>query len=127
MVKVFKSSEYDRKKALEYYYANKEKCAEKHRIWADNHKDYIREKQKETKRERKLKAIDYLGGKCNDCVQTFHPAIYEFHHLNPKEKDRDPSKLLLLKWENITKELDKCVLLCANCHRLRHHVWRNND
>lgn len=55
------------------------------------------------------------------CQGIFHPAVYEFHHLDPTTKDRDPSKMLSLKWERVTTELDKCILLCANCHRLIHH------
>ena len=40
-----------------------------------------------------------------------------FHHLNPKEKDFDlSSRGLTRSWERIKKEIDKCVLLCANCH-----------
>jgi predicted HNH restriction endonuclease len=107
--------------SLEYYYRNKEKCAERARLWREKNKEYRLTYQKETKRQRKLDAIQYLGGKCVFCQQTFHPAIYEFHHLDPTTKDRDPSKMLSLSWERLKSELDKCQLLCANCHRLAHH------
>ena len=77
-------------------------------------------------RKIKIKAIEYKGGECVDC-NVPHPvypaAVYEFHHLDPKEKDVSFGKLRLRSWENITKELDKCVLLCANCHRIRHNVF----
>jgi len=86
-----------------------------------NNKDYIRDKQREYKRLRKLEAIDYLGSQCSHCHNTFHPAVYEFHHRNPEEKDRDPSKMLQLSWAKLKAELDKCDLVCANCHRLHHH------
>lgn len=107
--------------ALEYYYRNKEKCAEKARLWRENNKEYRATYQREGKRKRKLEAIEYLGGKCMSCGHTFHPAIYEFHHLDPETKDRDPSKMLSLSWERLTNELNKCQLLCANCHRLAHY------
>lgn len=110
-----------RKAALIYYYNNKEKAAIKAKQWRENNRDYIRDKQRETKRQRKEWAIQYLGGLCKDCKQTFHPAIYEFHHRIPEEKDRDPSKMLQLSIKRLQKELDKCDLLCANCHRLTHH------
>ena len=74
----------------------------------------------------KLQAIEYLGGACQECLGVFHPAVFEFHHLNPEEKDRDPSKMFQLSWERIKAELDKCLLLCANCHRLKHHGWEGN-
>lgn len=48
--------------------------------------------------------------------------IFDFHHLNPSEKDVDWSKLRLKSDESIKNELNKCVLLCSNCHRKRHHL-----
>ena len=112
---------YHRKHALLYYHNNKEKCALKAKTYRLQNKEHVRNKQREDKRNRKLLAIDYLGGKCDKCSGVFHPAIYEFHHINPEMKDRDPSKMLSLSWERLSKELDKCKLLCANCHRLEHH------
>ena len=113
--------EYHRQKSLEYYHANKEKCALKAKNWRLNNLEYIKTKQREDKRKRKKQAVEYLGNCCSKCKQEFHLSIYEFHHLNPEEKDRDPSKMLQLKWERLKAELDKCVLLCANCHRLVHY------
>lgn len=110
-----------RRSALKYYSENKEKCLAKNKKWREDNKEYIKEKQKEQKRKRKLESILYLGGKCSNCKQEFHPAIFEFHHRDPKTKEKDPSKMLSLSWKKITEELDKCDLLCANCHRLIHH------
>jgi hypothetical protein len=95
--------------------------------WWDANKTTQLEKQRLKKRERKIEAVAYLGGKCRSCSGEFHPAIYEFHHRNPEQKDRDPSKMLLMSWDKLTVELDKCDLLCANCHRLAHHRWENNN
>jgi hypothetical protein len=110
-----------RKAALKYYHNNKEKCSERAKKYREENKEHIRDKQREAKRKRKLEAIQYLGGKCISCKEEFHPAVYEFHHRDPKTKDRDPSKMLSLSWERVVKELDNCDLLCANCHRLEHH------
>ena len=69
--------------------------------------------------------IKYKGSKCNDCPLTLensHPNVFEFHHLNPNEKDIDWKHIKVKKWDTIKIELDKCVLLCANCHRLRHAI-----
>ena len=74
-------------------------------------------------RAKKLEAIEYLGGKCKDCGGKFHHSVYDFHHLDPNEKDINPSAAFSRK--NWKSEIDKCVLLCANCHRLRH--WGGND
>ena len=74
----------------------------------------------QNRRNKKLEAIQYLGGKCLDCDGVFHSSVYDFHHLNPKEKESKPSALFGNKFETLRKELDKCVLLCSNCHRIRH-------
>ena len=109
------------KAALKQYYKDTEKASARAKKWREANLDYIKQKQREDKRDRKNKAIEYLGGKCSKCENTFHPAVYEFHHLDPTTKERDPSKMLSLRWARVTAELDKCVLLCANCHRLTHH------
>ena len=69
----------------------------------------------------KERAIEYKGGKCLDCeVAHNRPEVYQFHHLNPEEKDSSWDKLRLKSWDKIVAEIDKCVLLCANCHIIRH-------
>jgi len=73
-----------------------------------------------SKRESKKRGIEYLGGKCFDCHGVFDPAVYDFHHVDPTTKEHEPKNLHSSKWETLRKELDKCVVLCANCHRLRH-------
>jgi predicted HNH restriction endonuclease len=99
----------------------------KRKIWEEKNKDAMRLKQRLMKRSRKLQAIEYLGGVCLDCKQQFHPSVYEFHHRDPLLKDRDPSKTLGLSEAKMKSELDKCDLLCANCHRMRHHTWEEQQ
>lgn len=73
----------------------------------------------EKQRASKQKAVDYKGGECQICGFKEYAGALEFHHLNPKEKDFQFSHFPT--WNDITKaELDKCVLLCANCHRMTH-------
>ena len=68
----------------------------------------------------KIRAIIYKGGECQECGYSKCHATMEFHHLNPSEKDYQWNKLRKRSWEGIKHELDKCVLLCANCHREAH-------
>jgi predicted transcriptional regulator len=71
----------------------------------------------------KSKMIDYKGGKCVDCnldSKDVHQCVFDFHHLDPKEKDPNWNRIMFQKWDKIEKELDKCVLLCSNCHRTKH-------
>lgn len=74
--------------------------------------------------ERKIWAIEYKGGKCVDCeasYPSFPYVIFDFHHLDPSKKDMNWSKIRLTSIQKMKDELDKCVLLCSNCHRVRHH------
>ena len=76
---------------------------------------------KERDRQNKIRAIEYKGGKCENCGGVFHPAAFDFHHVNPEEKEFTPSDMKGWKWERQKEELDKCVLLCSNCHRVEHY------
>lgn len=83
---------------------------------------YRYNKDKKTKRrEQKKLAVQYLGGTCASCGGTFHHAAFDFHHINPDEKELDPGLLMQCKLEKLFEELDKCILLCANCHRILHY------
>jgi hypothetical protein len=68
--------------------------------------------------ERKAKAVAYKGGKCIICNYDRHQNCFDFHHTDPSNKDRDLSftKLRLQTWEKFKHELDKCILVCRNCH-----------
>lgn len=69
----------------------------------------------------KQKAIDYKGGKCSICSYDKSNSALEFHHLDPKEKYFGiGAKGYTRSWEKIKIELDKCILVCANCHREIH-------
>lgn len=68
----------------------------------------------------KQQAIDYKGGCCESCGFNMHPAALQFHHTDPLTKDVSWDKLRLRAWNKIQTELDKCQLLCANCHAIVH-------
>ena len=76
-------------------------------------------------RKRKIKAIENMGNKCHDCENTFPFVVYDFHHLDPNEKEFDWSKMRLVSEEKLQRELEKCILLCSNCHRIRHVALSN--
>ena len=58
---------------------------------------------------------------CSDCGES-HPATLDFHHVNPEEKEINIGKVTTVGWSigRIEKEIEKCVVLCSNCHR-KHH------
>jgi len=103
----------------EYYKANKEDVLARVTEYNAQH----RERVKKEREARKLAAIARMGGCCADCKQTFHHSMYDFHHLNPTDKEHEPYRLFAQKdQDRIDNELAKCVLLCSNCHRFRHYT-----
>jgi hypothetical protein len=63
-------------------------------------------------------AIEYKGGRCIGCGYNRYQGALELHHLNPLEKGFGiGDKGYTRSWIKVKAELDKCVLLCANCHR----------
>ena len=86
-------------------------------------KDCFLEKNTIKRLKVKQKAVDYLGGKCSKCGYNKCLAALDFHHINPHEKDKDYTNFRL-SFDKLKTELDKCVLLCANCHREEHHLLK---
>lgn len=74
--------------------------------------------------------LDYLGGQCVNCglsvdeiINRHGPAhrVFKFHHVDPNQKDKDYSNLV--QWricKETLDEIDKCILLCGNCHDILH-------
>lgn len=61
-------------------------------------------------------AIDHKGGCCCLCGYNKTNRSLCFHHLNEDEKEIRLSSDHTVSWERLKKELDKCILVCANCH-----------
>lgn len=77
----------------------------------------------ERQRELKLKCVEYKGGKCQiqGCGYNRYQGALEFHHLDPEEKDFNLGELKSYSFnDKVKKELDKCMLVCSNCHREIH-------
>lgn len=66
--------------------------------------------------------IEEMGGKCAKCGGIFPSYVYDFHHRDPSEKE-DAIGNYINNWsvKRMAKEVVKCDLLCANCHRIEHH------
>lgn len=73
------------------------------------------------KRRNKISVL-YKGGQCSKCGYNKCLDALEFHHLDPSIKEFGIGQKGYTKsWEKIKQELDKCILLCANCHREEHY------
>jgi predicted transcriptional regulator len=64
----------------------------------------------------KKKAVAYKGGKCSKCGYCKCLGALDFHHTDPKQKDPDWKNMKHRSFESVIHELDKCVLVCKNCH-----------
>lgn len=64
--------------------------------------------------------------KCVECSEN-HPAAIDFHHLDPKRKVKDVTKMVAKghSKERILEEISKCIVICANCHRKLH--WKERQ
>jgi len=90
------------------------------RKYSDRAKYLIRAVAKRRKKIRQM-AVSYKGGKCMCCSYNRCVQALEFHHIRNSGKDFGISdKGYTRSWQKVKKELDKCVLVCANCHRELH-------
>ncbi|MBU1034786.1 hypothetical protein KKD42_03250 [Patescibacteria group bacterium] len=90
------------------------------RTYADR-ADYL--KKAVAKRRKKVRdnAVAHKGGKCQICGYHTCNAALEFHHPNPEIKDFSISADGMTRsWKRVVKEIEKCILICANCHREFH-------
>lgn len=79
------------------------------------------ERVKTHRQKIKEKGVEYLGGKCELCGYSKSIWAFDFHHRDPAKKEFGICEYSRLAWETVRKELDKCMLLCSNCHRELHH------
>jgi ribosomal protein L37E len=87
-----------------------------YRMFCKKHLEQKRYKSKHTSRKNKNDAVFYKGGKCIRCGYNKSNAALDFHHVDKTQKDKNWSALRLKPLEQLKNELDKCELLCKNCH-----------
>ena len=75
--------------------------------------------------ERKQKLVEHFGDKCDDCGGTFPVCCYDFHHIDPATKSFEIAPRLNGNFQTILEEAAKCVMICSNCHRVRHYKERD--
>lgn len=75
-----------------------------------------------TERRRKLKilAVQHKGGKCERCGYDKCIDALEFHHKDRSKKEFGIGAGSTKSWDKIKKEIEKCELLCSNCHKEEH-------
>lgn len=97
------------------------------REWNHRNREKRQAYKKEYITERRRKLVDEAGGKCVHCGIEHdgkNTVIFDFHHRDPSTKSFEVSKNYLNRYgmDKILSEVEKCDLLCSNCHRLHHWV-----
>lgn len=88
-------------------------------------RDRIRERASRLRRAEKLRLLQYLfGAECIDCGER-NPLLLEFDHLRDKTMEVAEMANRGLPWSVILAEIEKCDVVCANCHRMRTYERAN--
>ena len=78
-----------------------------------------------TSNDKKQKLVNAKGGKCSICGYNKCLNALDFHHLDRSKKEMEISVGLKFKMERLLKEIENCILVCANCHRALHNKKRS--
>jgi len=82
---------------------------------------YIVEAVRKRRKKVREMSIKYKGGSCVACGYSKCLEALDFHHIDEVKKSFGISaKGYTRSWKSIQSELDKCILICANCHRELH-------
>ncbi len=90
------------------------------RTYADR-REYLIMAVARRRKQLREQSVEYKGGKCAFCDYNRCQNALDFHHLDAKAKEFGISRDGITRsWEKTKKELDKCILVCSNCHREIH-------
>lgn len=102
------------------------------RRWRAKNKDMVAAQGMRENESKRLRYIQYLatrdGSTCDVCQGAYHIAAFDFHHVDPSQKERS---LKVTRWTAgpkgalVKAEADSCALLCSNCHRIEHVALRD--
>ena len=98
----------------------KDCCGKYIRDYYQKHREYYLDKVNARVKSRQ-EYINQFKTKCSQCGME-HPAALDFHHIDQSTKRfaLSAASKMKLSLEEIKDEIDKCVILCANCHRIEH-------
>jgi hypothetical protein len=100
---------------------NKEYHREYSREWHQRNKDRRREQRRQRRQDNLQRYRDFKKTlKCERCGFSDYRALH-FHHL--VDKEYNPSSMLGegMSWDKFLREIEKCIVLCANCHSIEHY------
>ena len=97
------------------------------RDWYSNHKTEKRAKVKQIRKDLRQWLLELKSSlKCTRCGFA-HPAVIDFHHRDPTQKDFILAACRSKSRKKIMEEIAKCDPLCANCHRILHFMEKHPE
>ncbi|MBU0957358.1 MAG: HNH endonuclease [Nanoarchaeota archaeon] len=105
-IDIYKRKIRQKKASNKYYKKNKEEI-------------YIRKRKRFQNLKREL--VELLDGKCKICGYNNTIQALEFHHIQGNKENHMTRLIKDNSKQKVLKEIEKCILLCANCHRETHH------
>jgi len=97
--------------------------AEKARRWRARNLELSRKRARDAYRKRD-QWIQSFKGKCKYCPESRFPCL-DFHHREADEKDATIAQVRHWSHERLQAEIEKCDIVCANCHRWLH--WKEKQ
>lgn len=94
-----------------HYKENKQYYLDKAKIYNEKYKERFDELM-----------IELKSKPCLDCETEYHPCQMDFDHRPGEDKKYDICKMQYYSIEEVLKEIEKCDLVCSNCHRLRTYL-----
>lgn len=111
-------------------YKNKESS----QLWWQQNKERLKDQRREYARQRRQSNKDYLDTYklergCSVCGYNRCPQALEFHHPDPTVKEGSLANMSRegRSVDRINTEIEKCIVICANCHREHHAGFMDDD
>ena len=94
--------------------------AENYKAWSSEQIANLRQKNKERREVLQLLVREYKEtNPCADCDKYYHFSVMDFDHISD-DKEAQVSRLMSCgSWKRVLREIEKCELVCSNCHRVR--------
>jgi hypothetical protein len=113
-----RNREAKRAKDQAYYERTREERLAYQREYYRNNKAKVTEREARYRREAAEIIAEARKQPCADCGGTFPPSCMQFHHVDPTTKEGDVRAMG--HPTRVKREMAKCVVICANCHCIRH-------
>ena len=101
----------------------KKEKLERNSQWAKQNRKHKTEKLRELRQRKRQQLVEHLGGKCVGCGTT---KDLQFDHINRADKLYTIGKIIDWDMSRILPEVEKCQLLCKECHRIKTRANHDN-